>query len=457
MSGPEPGTKVVALFDFKGASKEDLPFRRGEALIVQQLSEDPNWWFVKNSKGKKGMIPANYVNVLDDRPKKDTTLPRDDKGQLIGGPMPWFHGKISRDRANQMLLKAKAPDGVFLIRESTNYPGDYTLCVRSGVDQVDHYHIKSINGRITVDEESTFRSLDDLIQHYYKEADGLAHKLVTPLVREDGKELIDKKAFEAYEINPRELYKGKLLGSGQFGEVYEGTFRGVKVAIKTLKNINEDGLREFLAEANVMIQLKDKNLVSLIGVVTKAGEKKLVTEFLEKGNLLDFLRSRGRSVVTPKMQHHFTRDICNGMAYLEKRKVVHRDLAARNVLISADDVAKVADFGLARVSTAGVADPGKLPIKWTAPEVLRQKVSTSKSDVWSFGVTVWEIYSFGRTPYPRMSQKEVVEKVAKGYRMEKPEDCPEVIYEIMQKCWHIEPLQRPTFNSLKKTLAKRPK
>lgn len=103
-----------------------------------------------------------------------------------------------------------------------------------------------------------------------------------------------------------------------------------------------------------------------------------------------------------------------------------RDLAARNVLISSDDVAKVADFGLARVSTAGVADPGKLPIKWTAPEVLRQKVSTSKSDVWSFGVTVWEIYSFGRTPYPRMSQKEVVEKVAKGYRMEKPEDCPEV-------------------------------
>lgn len=198
--------------------------------------------------------------------------------------MPWFHGKISRDRANHMLLAPTIADGTFLVRESTNYPGDYTLCVRSAADQVDHYHIKSVNGRITVDEDSKFRSLDELIEHYKVGADGLAHKLVQPLVREDGKELIDQKAFEAYEISPRELYKGQLLGAGQFGEVFEGTFRGVKVAIKTLKNVNEDGLNEFLSEAHVMIKLKDKNLVSLIGVVTKGGEKKLVTEFLEKAS-----------------------------------------------------------------------------------------------------------------------------------------------------------------------------
>lgn len=96
------------------------------------------------------------------------------------------------------------------------------------------------------------------------------------------------------------------------------------------------------------------------------------------------------------------------------------------MLISEDDRAKVADFGLAKNSASGETDAGKLPIKWTAPEVLRQKVSTSKSDVWSFGVTMWEIYSFGRSPYPRKSQKEVVEQVQKGYRMEQPEECPDV-------------------------------
>ena len=113
-------------------------------------------------------------------------------------------------------------------------------------------------------------------------------------------------------------------------------------------------------------------------------------------------------------------------SYLESKHFVHRDLATRNVLVSESNHAKVSDFGLAKDSAMGQLDAGKLPIKWTAPEALRQKVSTSKSDVWSFGVVMWEIYSYGRSPYPRMSQKEVVESVVKGYRMEIPDACPPV-------------------------------
>jgi len=373
--------------------------------------------------------------------------------------MPWFHGKISRSDVEKLMVKDKHKNGTYLVRESTHYPGDYTLCVyKDGA--VDHYHIKSKKGKITVDDEIFLDSLEELIAHLRTDDDGgLCHKLTEPLIRQGGKELkVDRKAFKEYEISPRDIIKGSLLGSGQFGEVFEGTFKGKKVAIKTLKNVESEAMTEFLAEANVMIKLTHQNVVQLIGVVTKATkdtEVMLVTELMSKGNLLDFLRSRGRSVVSAEMQLIFTKDICAGMAALEKGGIVHRDLAARNVLISEDNRAKVADFGLAKVSAMGETDAGKLPIKWTAPEVLRQKVSTSKSDVWSFGVTMWEIYSFGRSPYPRKSQKEVVDQVAKGYRMEKPDECPDVLYdEFMLKCWHIDPLQRPTFKSLRKQLDK---
>lgn len=145
-----------------------------------------------------------------------------------------------------------------------------------------------------------------------------------------------------------------------------------------------------------------------------------------QGNLLDFLRSRGRGGISPAVQLGWTKDINNAMTYLEEHNFVHRDLAARNVLLGDHLEAKVADFGLAKDSRLGQVDLGKLPIKWTAPEALKHKVSTSKSDVWSYGVVMWEIYSYGRAPYPRMNQKEVVEKVIEGYRMEKPESCPKV-------------------------------
>ena len=120
-----------------------------------------------------------------------------------------------------------------------------------------------------------------------------------------------------------------------------------------------------------------------------------------------------------------------------------------------DTVAKVADFGLAKDSRFGKVDMGKLPIKWTAPEALRQKISTSKSDVWSYGIVMWEIYSYGRAPYPRMSQKEVVDQVATGYRMDKPDSCPSDLHtKVMAWCWEIDAKNRPSFKQLSDKLKK---
>jgi c-src tyrosine kinase len=435
-------------------TRQDLPFKKGDVLTVLNTSEDPNWWIAKNKGGKDGMIPANYVELLPDgvgKLERSATLPRDVKGQVE--PMPWFHGKIARGIAEEVLKPYV--NGSYLIRESTNYPGDYTLCVCHD-NAVENYRIQTIEGKITIDEEEFFLDLGRLIEHYKKDADGLCSKLVKPKIKEGGKELANTRvALASWEIEGKSLEKKELLGAGQFGEVFEGTYKGEAVAIKTLKDATPASIEEFMSEAHVMADMKHENIVQFIGCATKTEPVMIVSEFMAKGCLLDYLRSRGRAVITGGEQLGFTKDIAAAMLYLEQKNFVHRDLAARNILLDASTVAKVADFGLAKDSRFGKVDIGKLPIKWTAPEALRQKISTSKSDVWSYGIVMWEIYSYGRAPYPRMSQKEVVDAVATGYRMEKPDSCPADLHtKIMAWCWEIDAKNRPSFKQLSDKLKK---
>ena len=135
------------------------------------------------------------------------------------------------------------------------------------------------------------------------------------------------------------------------------------------------------------------------------------------------------------------------MQYLESKDLVHRDLAARNILVNDSNTAKVSDFGLAKYGDY-TAEGGKFPIKWTAPEALRDNKFTNKSDMWSFGILLWEVYSFGRVPYPRIPLSDVVMHVERGYRMEAPDGCPQEIYSIMMLAWEIDPKQRPTFKQV---------
>jgi len=367
--------------------------------------------------------------------------------------MPWFHGKISREVAEKLLMPRK--DGLFLVRESTNFPGDYTLCV-CFENRVEHYRIIFQDDKITIDEEEYFANLSLLVAHYQEDADGLCTSLGEPLSREGGQVAysVDKTAFEqaGWTINREDITLGDKIGKGEFGDVREGVYLGKKVAVKELIKDSSIATQKFLTEAKVMTSLQQENLVRFLGLVIEESGKPgcpkskifLVTEFMGNGSLLEYLRSRGRQLVTKVDQIGFAVDTCTGMAYLESRGVVHRDLAARNVLLSDQGVAKVADFGLASTSDATV-DSGKLPIKWTAPEALKHSQFSNKSDMWSFGILLWEIYSFGRMPYPRIPLTEVVKHVEKGYQMEAPEGCPQQVYKIMRDAWELDPEKRPTF------------
>jgi len=421
--------------------------QRYQPVAIVGPFEDPGGcWFLppKHSTTSPAIMDNNKLSPTFAQKKAEVKL----------NAMPWFHGKIPRDRAEQLLSPKE--DGLFLVRESTNFPGDYTLCV-CYQGKVEHYRVKYKDNQLTIDDEEFFENLSQLVEHYEQDADGLCTQLTKSLPKKGKQDFcVDSKAFveAGWMIQETELELRESIGKGEFGDVMLGILRGEKVAVKMLKDSSE-AAQKFLAEASLMTSLRHENLVQLLGLVFNNKNKHicLVTEYMSKGSLVDYLRSRGRLHVTKKDQINFAFDTCSGMEYLESRKVVHRDLAARNVLISEEGVAKVSDFGLAREENFTL-EGGKLPIKWTAPEALKQSKFSNKSDMWSFGILLWEIYSFGRVPYPRIPLADVVKHVEKGYKMEAPEGCPPEVYEIMREAWHLQPDERPTFHGVKDELGR---
>lgn len=314
-----------------------------------------------------------------------------------------------------------------------------------------------MNNKYTIDEEGFFDSLSQLVDHYREDADGLCTSLKLAMPKKVTK--TELKAFETagYAIKYNDLtLSDESLGRGETGDVVLATYEQRKVAVKIMKDTDE-AIRSFTTEACLMTTLRHKNLIQFLGIVIDGPSICLVTEFMEKGSLSEYLRTRGRQRVSAKDLIKFAKDTCAGMAYLEAHNVVHRDLAARNILISSDYTAKVCDFGLAskeKFSDAYLSSGAgcRIPIKWTAPEALRHGEFTSKSDMWSFGILLYEIYTFGRLPYPKIPLAEVVKYVESGHRMECPEGCPKKVYEIMRRTWLISAKDRPSFSDILKEI-----
>lgn len=428
--------------------------------------------------------------------------------------MPWFHGKISRDESEQIVLIGSKTNGKFLIRAKDN--GSYALCLLHE-GKVLHYRIdKDKTGKLSIPGGKNFDTLWQLVEHYSYKSDGLLRVLTVPCQKiggqsgninfrpqlpsshpgtrtSSGNQVDSSTTFNPYEpdrgpwaneraqrealpmdtevyespyadpeeIRPKEVYldrklltlEDKELGSGNFGTVKKGYYQMKKVvktvAVKILKNeANDPALKdELLAEANVMQQLDNPYIVRMIGIC-EAESWMLVMEMAELGPLNKYLQQNRH--VKDKNIIELVHQVSMGMKYLEECNFVHRDLAARNVLLVTQHYAKISDFGLSKALRADenyykAQTHGKWPVKWYAPECINYYKFSSKSDVWSFGVLMWEAFSYGQKPYRGMKGSEVSAMLEKGERMGCPPGCPREMYELMTLCWTYDVENRPGF------------
>ncbi|XP_053574766.1 tyrosine-protein kinase ITK/TSK [Bombina bombina] len=436
----EPGW-ALALYDYKTTNPLELVLCRGEEYMPLDTS-DPNWWKVQDKNGHIGHAPRSYLAMKS-------------KGSLL--EYEWYNRNISRNQAEKLLAN-HGKEGAFMVRDS-RHPGMYTVSIFTKVfgdrkPAVKHYHIRETNEtppKYYLAEKFIFTTIPQLINYHQHNGGGLVTRLRHPVCSwKETAPVTAGLSYGKWEIDPTHLTLIQEIGSGQFGVVQLAMWRKItKVAIKMIREgmMSED---DFVEEAQVLMKLSHPKLVQLLGVCSQQNPIFLVFEYMEHGCLLDYLISH-RGMFSKGTAMGMCQDVCEGMEYLETSNFIHRDLAARNCLIGEALVVKVSDFGMTRfvlddqyTSSSGT----KFPIKWSAPEVFRYGRYSSKSDVWSFGVLVWEVFSEGKTPFEHLSNGVAVEEISAGLRLFKPKMASERIYKLMNSCWQEKPESRPTFSRL---------
>lgn len=421
----------VALYDFQAGGENQLNLKKGEQIRILSYNKSGEWCEAHSTSNQIGWVPSNYVTPVNSLEKHS-----------------WYHGPISRNAAEYLL--SSGINGSFLVRESESSPGQRSISLRYE-GRVYHYRINEDgDGKVFVTAESKFSTLAELVHHHSMISDGLITQLLYPAPKHNKPTVFPLSPEpDEWEINRTDIVMRHKLGGGQYGDVYEAVWirYNMTVAVKTLKE-DTMALKDFLEEAAIMKEMKHPNLVQLMGVCTREPPFYIITEFMSRGNLLDYLRKGNKENINAVVLMYIATQIASGMSYLESRNFIHRDLAARNCLVGENHLVKVADFGLARLmrdDTYTAHAGAKFPIKWTAPEGLAYNKFSTKSDVWAFGILLWEIATYGMSPYPGVDLTDVYHMLEKGYRMECPPGCPPKIYELMRQCWQWHAHERPTF------------
>ncbi|NXY80435.1 FES kinase, partial [Glareola pratincola] len=355
----------------------------------------------------------------------------------------WYHGAVPRSEVQELL----SCSGDFLVRESQGKQ-EYVLSVLWD-GQPRHFIIQAADNMYRLEGEG-FPTIPLLIEHLLQSQQPITHKSGIILARAVPK--------DKWVLNHEDVLLGERIGRGNFGEVFSGRLRAdnTPVAVKSCRETLPPELKaKFLQEARILKQYNHPNIVRLIGVCTQKQPIYIVMELVQGGDFLSFLRSEGPHLRVKELIK-MTENAAAGMEYLESKHCIHRDLAARNCLVTEKNTLKISDFGMSREEEDGVyASTGgmkQIPVKWTAPEALNYGRYSSESDVWSFGILLWEAFSLGAVPYANLSNQQMREAVEQGMRLDPPEQCPEEVYRLMQRCWEYDPRKRPSFSTIHQDL-----
>ncbi|XP_046850219.1 tyrosine-protein kinase ZAP-70-like [Xenia sp. Carnegie-2017] len=408
-------------------------------------------------------------------------------GMLLHAKQSWFHGVISRQEAETRLKKCGGTDGLFLVRERERTLGTFAigLCFQHVVY---HYLLNAdSHGKLSIPSGPQFLNLMECVEYYLNRSDGLVCKLgkACPVgeFEKNGalpslpsgprpeaiydtvamkKSSVYHNAFkDIQELDFSRLTLENTLGQGHFGSVLKGVYKlsngkKIEVAVKQLKTTAAAQQTEIEHEARIMLKLDHPHIVRMIGICKEA-TMMLVMELAGNGPLHKFLR-KNKQQVTVRQILVLMLQVSEGMEYLDSKHFVHRDLAARNVLVVDVNFVKISDFGMSRAMGVGnnyyrAEAAGKWPLKWYAPECIYYYKFSTKSDVWAYGITVWEALMHGSKPYEGYNGQQVIQFLEMGERLHRPEKCPQSVYSLMRGCWEWDPEKRPDFSLVKETLS----
>ncbi|XP_054452802.1 ephrin type-A receptor 4b isoform X4 [Anoplopoma fimbria] len=421
-------------------------------VLVTDLQPDSNYSFTVESQNgvsdlsptPRGTVVINVTTsqtvsvVLKERRSKDSVTlawqgPERPNGAIVEYEVIYYEKNqreqnytVLKTRSNMMTVDGLKPGTTYVFRVRARTDGGYGSY--GGEIELETSHEVKLPGSRTYIHPHTYEDPNQAVRDFAK------------------------------EIDASNIRIERVIGAGEFGEVCSGRLRvqgkrEIYVAIKSLKaGYSDKQRRDFLSEASIMGQFDHPNIIRLEGVVTRCKPVMIITEFMENGSLDTFLKKHDGQFTVIQLVG-MLRGIASGMKYLSDMSYVHRDLAARNILVNSNLVCKVSDFGLSRVleddpEAAYTTRGGKIPIRWTAPEAIAYRKFTSASDVWSYGIVMWEVISYGERPYWEMSNQDVIKAIDEGYRLPAPMDCPVVLHQLMLDCWEKGRSDRPKFGQI---------
>ncbi|CAI2315767.1 unnamed protein product [Caenorhabditis sp. 36 PRJEB53466] len=408
---------------------------RGPDLLLKvtdETSSEPSISLSKSvdEKEKSNQSLVRSHHVLKIRLKKITNW-SGCSGALLDDE-PFYHGYMSREESERLVRS----QGEFLLRKTELTKRGEVVVLSVFWDEAAHHLVveKANNGLFYL-KEFCFENISDLVRYHHQ---------TRAEVYKSGIKLFNWVVREEWQLYHEQIVLGKKLGNGEFGEVFQGMLsvgiftNDVEVAVKTMKGskVTADEKITFLREANLMLKLNHKYVVRLYGVATQQEPIMIVMELCTGGSLKGRIEKKEEPMSAATMRK-YCKQIAKGMRYLEKKQVIHRDLAARNCLLDKNDNCKISDFGLSLFGKSHKEQKlMKVPVRWLAPETLLKGIYSSKSDVWSFGVVMFEVFS-GEYPYGEIKVlKEVRRKVALEHlRLQPPGDMPEEDVKVMRMCF----------------------